>query len=265
MSDKPISKGQLRRNTIMQILKQNGRIALQDILQQFQCSEATARRDLDVLAEQASVIRTIGGAVYDGLSSVREVSFAEKTDISWLEKEAIAAKAVTLIEEGDIVGLSGGTTTYLIAKGLKHMQGITVVTNAVNIAMELSDAEDIQVVLTGGIMRKKSFELCGPLAVQMVEALHINKMFLGIDGLSAAHGISTYSELEAQIAKTLMSRSAHTYAVFDATKVGRSSLFSIAPLSALYACVTNEISDKMLAASLEEHQIQVYLASTTTS
>jgi DeoR/GlpR family transcriptional regulator of sugar metabolism len=77
-----------------------------------------------------------------------------------------------------VIGLTGGTTTFLIAKAIKFRKNITVVTNAVNIAMELSEGEDIQVVLTGGVMRKNSYELCGPLAEKTVEGLNIGKMFL---------------------------------------------------------------------------------------
>ena len=103
-------------------------------------------------------------------------------------------------------GLSGGTTNYLMAKLLKPARGITVVTNAVNMAMELAGS-DIQVVVTGGMMRHNSFELCGPLGEGMVGQLNIGKMFIGVDGVSSTGGITTYSEQEAQIAKAMIRRS----------------------------------------------------------
>ena len=108
------------------------------------------------------------GHSYDWRSDVRRhecgegASFAEKEGLSFLEKERIAEAAAALIEEGDVVGLSGGTTNYYLAKLLKTRRGITVVTNTVNVAMELAGS-DIQVVVTGGMMRHNSFELCGPL------------------------------------------------------------------------------------------------------
>lgn len=260
MIGKGVSKGKVRQDAILQLLKQQGRITVQDILAQFHCSEATARRDLEALEELQGVIRTIGGAIYDGMWGVPEVSFAEKKGISWLEKEKIAARAITLIQEGEVIGLSGGTTTYLIARALKNIRGITVVTNAVNIAMELADADDIQVVVTGGVMRKKSFELCGPLSVQVIESLNISKMFLGIDGLSVAQGITTFSELEAQMAKMLMNRSVQTYAVFDASKIERASLFSIAPLSSLNGCITNTIPSQTVLEELQKHNVEIHFA-----
>mgnify|MGYP001213511131 FL=1 len=258
MTDPALSKGERRRYEIMQRLKKEGRITLQEITALFGCSEATARRDLDYLARTENVIRTIGGARLEAPGIGKEFSFAEKRERLWAEKEAIARTAAALVEEGDAVGLTGGTTTFLIARELKLRRGITVVTNAVNIAMELADQDGIQVVLTGGVLRGKSFELCGPLALQSVEGLHIGKMFVGIDGISLSGGLTTYSELEAEIDRALMRRSAQTIAVFDHTKVGKSSLFGIAPLDALHACVTDAPPDRAFAGELRKRKIRLY-------
>lgn len=259
MSDQELSKGEERRSKIMNVLKTQGRITIQEIMDKYHCSEATARRDLDHLVRTEAVIRTIGGAQFEGLSGMREVSFYEKKELLWVEKEAIAAKAASLIEEGDVIGLTGGTTTYLIAKAIKSRKNITVVTNAVNIAMELADSDGVQVVLTGGVLRKNSFELCGPLAEKIVEDLNIGKMFMGADGFTLKQGITTYSELEAQIARLLMKRSARTIAVVDHSKVGKASLFGIVPLSALDACITDAFLAPELAAALSEWNVEIHL------
>ncbi|MCG7408456.1 DeoR/GlpR family DNA-binding transcription regulator [Paenibacillus sp. ACRRX] len=255
-----MSKGELRRHQIMQELKQHGRISIAEIIEQFDCSEATARRDLDLLERNGELIRTIGGALYEGGSAVREVTFQEKKSMLWLEKEAIAKRAVDYIEEGDSICLTGGTTTYLIAKLLKQRQGITVVTNAVNIAMELSDSEGLQVVVIGGVMRNNSFELCGPLAERTIEHLNIEKLFMGIDGFSITKGITTYSELEAQTARMLMRQAEATYAVFDHTKVGRASLFSVAGVGELTGVVTDRALSEEMNTKLMKDGIEVAYA-----
>ncbi len=259
MGGQSLSKGEQRREKILDLLKIQGRVTVQEIIDMFQCSEATARRDLDLLEKTEPVVRTIGGALFEGFSGVREPSFQERKQFLWAEKEAIAAKAASLVEEGDIVGLTGGTTSYFIGKALKHMQGITVVTNAVNIAMELADSDGVQVVVTGGVMRNRSYELCGPLAETVIDSLNISKMFLGLDGITAEQGLTTYSELEAQIAKWLMKRSAQTIAVFDHTKVGRTSLFSIAPVTAIDACITNAGKHDDMMAKLADLNITLHL------
>ncbi|NHN30206.1 DeoR/GlpR family DNA-binding transcription regulator [Paenibacillus agricola] len=260
MSEQDLSKGEERRSRIMNTLKIQGKITIQEMIEKFQCSEATARRDLDVLVRKEGAIRTIGGAQWEGFSGLRESSFLEKKQLLWLEKEAIAAKAVSLIEEGDVIGLTGGTTTYLIAKAIKHRRNITVVTNAVNIAMELSDSDGVQVVLTGGVMRKNSFELCGPLAEKVIEDLNIGKMFMGADGFSLEHGVTTYSELEAKTGRLLMERSRMKIVVIDNSKVGKASLFGIVPLSSLDACITDIPLKPELVSALAELNITIHLA-----
>lgn len=244
----------------MNVLKRQGRISIQEMVERFGISEATARRDLELMEKTEPVIRTIGGAMYDGMNAVRELPFAEKEGLSYLEKERIAAAAAALIEEGDVVGLSGGTTNYLLAKMLKTRRGITVVTNAVNVAMELTGSE-IGVVVTGGMMRHNSFELCGPLGEGMISQLNIGKMFLGVDGVSSTGGITTYSEQEAHIAKAMIRRSQATYAMFDHTKVGRTSLFSIAGLSELQGFITDEPLPHHLEAAASAHGIRVHVTS----
>lgn len=253
------NKGQ-RQEQVLADLERYGSITLNEMMERYGCSEATARRDLDELERAGRVIRTMGGgAQYAGSSGIREVPFREKQRDLLREKEAIAAKAASLVYPGDVVGLTGGTTTYLIAKELRKREGITVVTNAVNIAMELADCEGLQVVLTGGVVRSKSYELCGPLAEQTVKALNIHKMFMGIDGISE-RGVSTYSELEANIAALLMERAELTIAVFDQTKIGRSSLFHVALLSELTGCITDKLPAGPLAKALAEAKVTVHLA-----
>ncbi|MGG4034151.1 DeoR/GlpR family DNA-binding transcription regulator [Paenibacillus cisolokensis] len=259
MAETQSSRSHRRREAVMELLKRQGRITVQEMVDRFGCSEATARRDLELLEKTEPIIRTIGGAMYDGWNAARDLAFSERQGLSYLEKERIARLASTLIAEGDVVGLSGGTTTYLLAKLLKTRKGITVVTNAVNIAMELAGS-DIQVLVTGGIMRHNSFELCGPLGEDTVSRLNIGKMFIGVDGISSAGGITTYSEQEAQIAKALIARSQATYVLFDHSKVGKTSLFSIAPLSGVQVCITDAPLPSELLEAVRTSGIAVHIA-----
>ncbi|TDF92599.1 DeoR/GlpR family DNA-binding transcription regulator [Paenibacillus piri] len=259
--DTGLSKGERRRQLIVNTLKRQGKLSIQEIVELFDCSEATARRDLDLLEKKGALIRNLGGALLDPSMMGGEQSFIEKKELLLYEKEAVAMKAASLVEEGDSIGLTGGTTTYLIARALKEFEGITVVTNAVNIAMELADCDGVQVLLTGGVMRRKSYELCGPLAEKVLESININKMFMGIDGIAAERGVTTYSELEAEIARLMMRRSLQTYAVFDYTKLGKTSLFPIAPLSSLHGCITNEgAHNQPLLERMRKQGMELHLA-----
>ncbi|GGF97945.1 DeoR/GlpR family DNA-binding transcription regulator [Paenibacillus aceti] len=259
-----ISKTGLRRAKILELIKVSGKISIQEIIEATGCSEATARRDLDSLEKSGEIIRTIGGAIYDGdRASTSEVSFADKRFSHLPDKERIARRAASLVEEGDVVGLTGGTTTFLIAKELKKLRNITIVTNAVNIAAELVDAEEIQVVVIGGVMRTKSYELIGPLAESVVCKLNVTKMFLGVDGVSQEHGFTMHSELESRIAQQLIERSSQVYAVFDDSKLRRSALFTITPLCQVTGIITNKLPDGWTAPECEEQQLEIYIASDT--
>ncbi|SFS69082.1 DeoR/GlpR family DNA-binding transcription regulator [Paenibacillus sp. BC26] len=234
------SKGELRRTKLLERIKETGKASIGDLMEATDSSIATVRRDLELLEKSNKIIRTIGGAIYDeGSGRNAELAFAEKRDVSREGKERIAAAAASLVEEGDIICLTGGTTTFLIARALKNHQNITVVTNAVNIANELFDAEGVQVVVSGGVMRHKSYELIGPLAESVIEKLNITKMFLGVDGVSQEHGFTTHNELEARIAQLFIARSSKVYAVYDQAKLQKTALFTIIP----YDKVTGVITD----------------------
>ncbi|UJF31911.1 DeoR/GlpR family DNA-binding transcription regulator [Paenibacillus hexagrammi] len=220
-----MGKTDIRRDAIMQIIKDKGAIALTDIVQQFAVSEATARRDLEILEQEKRCIRTFGGAVLESLKV--EVPFFKKMDLLTEEKKEIAEKAIRFIEDGDIIGLTGGTTTTFIAKKLNQFKNLTVITNAVNIAYELIGTPGLQLIVTGGVIRTQTFELSGPLANKTLENLSIRKTFMGVDGVSLSRGMMIYNELEAETNRCMMRRSVDTYLVADHSKFSRSSLFVI--------------------------------------
>ncbi|WP_308639610.1 DeoR/GlpR family DNA-binding transcription regulator [Paenibacillus silvisoli] len=238
------SKGEVRRTKMLKRIKESGKATIAELMESTESSIATVRRDLEALEKDNKIIRTIGGAIYDeGSGRNAELAFADKRFVSKEGKERIAASAAALVEEGDVICLTGGTTTFLIAKALKHHQNITVVTNAVNIAAELFDAEGVQVVVTGGVMRHKSYELIGPLAESVIEKLNITKMFLGVDGASREHGFTTHSELEARIAQLFIARASQIYAVYDQTKLQKTALFTIIPYDQVTGVITDDLSD----------------------
>ncbi|MEK4513242.1 DeoR/GlpR transcriptional regulator [Paenibacillus anaericanus] len=254
------SKSELRRTKLLELIKLHGKISIQEIIETIGCSEATARRDLDLLEKSGQIIRTIGGAIYEGalMQSTSELPFADKRFFQRQGKERIAEVAAELVEEGDIVCLTGGTTTFFIARALKKHRNITIVTNAVNIASELADADGVQVVVIGGVMRAKSYELSGPLAESVIEKINVTKMFLGVDGVSQAHGFTMHSELEARIAQLLIERSSEVYAVFDQSKLEKSALFTIIPLHRATGVITNKHPEGWFEAACKEQQIAIH-------
>lgn len=254
------SKSGLRRAGILEYVKLHGKISVQELIQQFNCSEATARRDLDWLDKSGKVIRTIGGAIYEGnlRQEPAELAFRDKQFSLKEEKEKIAGIAASLVQEGDVVCLTGGTTTFFIARALKNHQRITIVTNAVNIAAELAGAEGVRVVVIGGVMRAGSYELIGPLAESVVKQVNVTKMFLGVDGVSREHGFTMHSELESSIAQQLIMRSSEVYPVFDDSKLKKSALFTIIPLDKATGIITNKQPEPWLESACTQQQVKIY-------
>ncbi|MFS0726461.1 DeoR/GlpR family DNA-binding transcription regulator [Paenibacillus sp. 1P07SE] len=237
----------MRRDAIIGILQESGTLTTAQLIERFGVSEATARRDLETLEQEKKLIRTFGGAV---LESVRtEIPFYAKLELHPEEKKEIADKAMTLIQDGEVIGLTGGSTTMAIAKRLqqRHFSNLTVVTNAVNLAYELTGLPGIQLMVTGGIARTQSFELSGPLADHALSQVTISRSFIGADGVSVMRGITTFNELEAQTNRVMIAQSIDSYVVADHSKLNNSSVFCIRPLDAVTAIITDSKAGKELS------------------
>ena len=134
--------------------------------------------------------------------------------------------------------LDSGTTTTAIARAFREFENLTIITNAVNIAAELSGSS-LEVILTGGTLRKNSFSLVGPIAEETLRRLNADILFLGVDGFDLHYGLSTPNLLEAKVNRAMMDIARVTVAVCDSSKFGRRSLSSIAPLSSVHHVITD--------------------------
>ena len=152
-----------RRRAILATLNRDGRVLVTELARQFETSQVTIRKDLEILHSHGLVHRTHGGALPSREGALEDPTLREKEKLHRKEKLAIAAAAADLVKEGQVVILDSGTTTTAIARALREFQNLTIVTNAVNIAAELSGAA-VEVILTGGTLRKNSFSLVGPIA-----------------------------------------------------------------------------------------------------
>jgi DeoR family transcriptional regulator, aga operon transcriptional repressor len=144
-----------------------------------------------------------------------------------------------MVTEGQVVILDSGTTTTAIARALRNFQNLTVITNAVNIAAELSGSA-VEVILTGGNLRKNSFSLVGPIAEETLHKLNADILFLGVDGFDVQYGLSTPNLLEAKVNRAMIEISKVAVAACDSSKFGRRSLSLIAPPSALQHVITDQ-------------------------
>jgi DeoR family transcriptional regulator of aga operon len=247
-----------RRRLIVEILNQDGRVLVGDLAKQFRTSQVTVRKDLDILQGQGRIHRTHGGALPARESALEDPTLREKEKLHRKEKLQIAAAAARMVKEGQVVVLDSGTTTTAIARALRRFESLTIITNAVNIAAELSGSP-LEVILTGGTLRKNSFSLVGPIAEETLRRLNADILFLGVDGFDMHHGLSTPNLLEAKVNRVMMEVARIAVAVCDSSKFGRRSLSSIAPLSAVHHLITDGGIPEGDLAALKKTGIQITL------
>jgi DeoR family transcriptional regulator of aga operon len=191
-------------------------------------------------------------------SALEDPTLREKEKLHRKEKLQIAAAAARMVKEGQVVVLDSGTTTTAIAHALRKFENLTVITNAVNIAAELSGSS-LEVILTGGTLRKNSFSLVGPIAEETLRRLNADILFLGVDGFDMHYGLSTPNLLEAKVNRVMMDVARVAVAVCDSSKFGRRSLSSIAPTAAVHHLITDRGISKSELATLKKAGIQVTL------
>ena len=247
-----------RRRAILDLLNRHGRVLVADLAAQFNTSQVTIRKDLEILHAQGHVHRTHGGALPSREGMLEDPALRDKEKLHRREKLQIAEAAAAMVSEGQVIILDSGTTTTAIARALRDRKKLTIITNAVNIAAELSGAS-IEVILTGGTLRANSFSLVGPIAEESLRRLNADILFLGVDGFDVQYGLSTPNLLEAKVNRTMMDVARLSVAVCDSSKFGRRSLSLIAPPSAVHHVITDRGIPKAELSALKKAGIDVTL------
>ncbi len=247
-----------RRQYIVALAQEQGRVLVEDLSTSLGISRITIRKDLDYLQNRGALQRTHGGALLPSSGALSDPSLQEKEGRHSQEKRRISAAAASLVQEGQCVLLDSGTTTTAIARALKKFSHLTVITNAVNIAAELSGT-DFEVLLTGGSLRKNSFSLVGPLAEDMLLEMHADILFLGVDGFDLEAGLTTPNVMESRVNRAMVKASSMVVAVCDSTKFGRRSLSKIVDTTAIHHVITDSGLPKETAEALRALNIQLTL------
>jgi len=245
-----------RRRAILELVNRDGRVLVPELAQRFQTSQVTIRKDLEVLHNLRQLHRTHGGALPARDRALDDPSLREKEQLHRKEKLRIAEAATRMVSDGQVIILDSGTTTTAIARALRSFQNLTIVTNAVNIAAELAGTS-IEVILTGGTLRKNSFSLVGPMAEDTLRHLNADLLFLAVDGFDVHYGLTTPNLLEAKVNRVMVEVARRTVAVCDSSKFGRRSLSLIVPTSAMHEVITDRGITKSDLRALRKAGIEV--------
>lgn len=247
---KPRSKEKIfqeeRVQGILNVLAAEKRVLINDLCKTFNTSAVTVRKDLAFMQEQGLLKRTHGGAIqYRPL--FHGLSLGEKEKLHLEEKERIATEACKMIQDGDVVMLDSGSTTTQLARKMKNLKGIKVITNALNIALELANSE-FEVIVTAGELQKNSSTLIGPLADDSLMRISADKLFHGVDGVDYEIGLTTPDIIEANTSRVMMQRAGENILLVDSSKFGRRSLGVI--------CQIKDVDKIITTRRMEKHEIK---------
>jgi DeoR family transcriptional regulator of aga operon len=254
-------KQKVRLSAILTALQQSGSVSVENLSRELEVSLVTIRRDLDSLEKQGLLQRTHGGAVsieplfYEPFRNDR--SFQAQVERFAEEKRRIGRAAAALIENGEIISLTPGTTTTEVIRGLPLNHNISVVTSTVNVAMELSKRKDLDVFVTGGHLRGDWFSLVGPAAAQSLSNVLARTVFVGSDGIDPKWGLSCYNPDEAQLNSTMVKHAQRKIAVVDHSKFGVVAGWQICQISDLDILITDTGASDEMIAPFEHAQVKV--------
>ena len=248
----------IRSEQIMRLLLRSGSATIEQILDEVGSSAPSIRRDLAQLELRGLIRRTHGGAElvepllyepfrYDSSFQQREQRWAG-------EKRRIGLAAADLVQENETIGLTAGTTTTAIGRALRHRRNLQIVTNAINIGMELCNQPGIRTLMTGGTVPWAwSFSLTGTAALDFMENIYLDRVFLSITGLDAERGVTTLEADEAQLFRRMQEHSRHVVVVADSSKFGKVSPAFVCAIRKINLIITDTgASDELIAPFLEQ-------------
>lgn len=244
-----------RQIKISELLRDKTSIKVSELSNIFNVSESTIRRDLQEMEERELLTRTHGGAL--GIEKTNfEPSFKEKEDEKYDEKLNIGKIAANMIEEGDTIILDSGTTTLQLAKCIKA-KNITVITNSIDIAAELSSRNDIELIVTGGTLRITTRAMVGHLTDGVLKNFRVDKAFIGANGISIEEGITTPNIMEAHTKKEMMNAANKVILAADSSKFNQVSFAVISPIRAVDTIVTSSDLDVAIIKKIEETGVEI--------
>ncbi|KRE97843.1 DeoR family transcriptional regulator [Frateuria sp. Soil773] len=250
-----------RRRLIVDFVEEQGRATVEELAARFGTSAVTIRGDLEALARNSAIARSHGGALPVNPPAASDTPLNIKETRWHAQKLRIGKAAAKLIRDGETIILDSGSTTVEIARQIRQMkfESITVITNALNIALELSGLPQIRVMMLGGLLRQTSYSLVGPDAEQALAKLSADRLFLGVDGLDPEVGVTTPDPLEASLNTLMIRVSRETVAVLDASKLGQRSLSVITPVQNLHAVITDTSAPPEMVETLRGAGVKVSL------
>lgn len=259
MNDNGLLYAEERKSAILDLLKENTKLSVSYICEYFKVSPATIRNDLRELENKGLLKRTHGGVIsnlkarYEQNSNQKEVKLLN-------EKKLIANAALSFVEDGDTIAIDTGTTTLEFAKLLSARKRLTVVTNDIEIARILEDIADASIILIGGLVRNGFHCSVGPIAINGISQLFVDKVFIGTNGITIDEGLTTPDINQAVIKKAMIDIASEVILLTDSSKFGYKAFAKFSPISNVNIIITDKRIDSRIIKELKEKEIEVIIA-----
>ena len=248
-----------RRKQIQEHLTVHKVATLVELSKMLNTSTATIRRDLEKLEKTGFLERTRGGAVLSRRLS-QESEYQQRLLDNPDAKHLIGKTAASLIEDGDVVFLNGGTTTIEILRHIRPNVNITIITNSLSAALEISSV-GFELVILGGTYQPASLSVGGYFSLDCLKQIYADKFFIGVDGISLKYGITFPLKTEAEIVRTMMERTRGSiYVVADHSKWGTVSTYEVSKIEAIHGLITDKPLDTATLEDLETLSVKVFVA-----
>ncbi|MGO8683824.1 MAG: DeoR/GlpR family DNA-binding transcription regulator [Thermoleophilia bacterium] len=243
---------------ILHELAESGTVAIAELAPRLGVSKASVRRDLELLEERHLLKRTHGGATASGLLLDLPLRYGSGSHRA--VKQRIAVVAAGRVNGGvSVVGFTGGTTTTEVARALADRPGLTIVTNALNIASELALRRNLKLFVTGGVARAESYELLGPLAEAALHGFNLDVVFVGVNGIGVRGGVTTNQEDEAHTMAVLLDHAQSVIVVTESAKIGKVTFARICDIQKVDELITDVDADRAELDAIEAAGVRVTL------
>ncbi len=248
-----------RQQVILQLLERQSVVRVAELCERFGVSDMTVRRDLQELEQAGLIRRTYGGAVSARGRSF-EPPYLVRAATHQAQKQRIGQMAASLVQDGDSVALDVGTTTLEVARALRDKHNLTVVTHSLPIAQVLANHPLVRVIVVGGVLRSGELSLIGHLAERAYREFYVDKLFLGVGGLSLKAGLTEFNLEDALVKQAMLQLAKERIVVADASKLERVAFAFIGPLTCINTLVTDADADAQVVRQIEEAGVRVMLA-----
>lgn len=240
-----------RHQLILDKLNHEHHVEVSELCEQLKVSAVTIRKDLKLLEDKGLLFRTHGGASLEN-PYINDRPINEKEKISVSEKSDISKKAAELIKDNDSIMIASGTTVQQLARSITNKGSLNVITSSLNVALELLNHQNIQVIQLGGNLRHSSSSVTGHYAQHILEHISCSLLFLGVDGIDLDYGCTTTSLEEALLNQKMMEASQRTIILADSSKFGKKSFGRICGLEQVDQVITDSGISPNLAKKIKD-------------